>query len=246
MENVSFGAAFLGGMLSILSPCMLPLLPGYLAYMAGLSTTEKWLTLNTSQTRWKLFSHAILFSLGFSLIFILVGGVIGYLGELFLTNISFIRQIGGVLLILVGIYTTGILPFQKWQKTYQLKLPKYFEQLDYLKSFALGLIFAFSWSPCYGPIIGSILALVAIDANFWRGIELFSFFSLGFTLPLILMSLSMETITKKIKRHKKALRYFSWAAGCFIIFIGILLLSEKLFILHTWLLELYETFDLPY
>lgn len=227
MDQISIFFAFFAGVISFLSPCFFPVLPSFLGYIAGLSFSEKHLGIHKSEVRKKLILHTILFALGFAVVFLIIGAAIGFVGKFFALHRRLFQQIGGIFIILVGFYLLGAFNISFLQQARKLKLPKFLDHFIYLRSFLVGLFFAFGWAPCYGPIIGAIITLAAVKATLFAGIVLFISYILGFLVPLILMAFlfsEIKTLAKKIKRWYK---YFSWISGVFVIVLGLLLLTDK-------------------
>lgn len=227
MDQISIFFAFFAGVISFLSPCFFPVLPSFLGYIAGLSFSEKYLAIHKNEVRKKLVLHTVLFALGFAVVFLIIGAAIGFIGEFFALHRRLFQQIGGIFIVLVGLYLLGFFKLAFLQRSLKLKLPKFFEHFTYLRSFLVGLFFAFGWSPCYGPIIGAILTLAAVKATLFSGIVLFIAYILGFLIPLILMAFIFSEIKTLARRLKKWYRYLSWISGVFVIILGLLLLTDK-------------------
>lgn len=239
MPDLNLSAALIGGFLSFFSPCMLPILPAFLSYISGISVRPESLKLQSKSARIRLIGHTLLFALGFSLLFLILGGLIGLVGDFFFKNSVLVRQIGGVFLILFGIYTGGWIQKNPFVRKFSLPLPAFLNSFDYFKSFATGFIFAASWSPCYGPIIGGIFALVAFEGSFWSGIQFFGAYSIGFTIPLLLSCLFLSSFIEVIKKTN-FLKYFSALTGAFLIFLGILLLMNDFSLFAEWFYRAYD------
>lgn len=238
MATLTFSAVFIGGILSVLSPCMLPLVPTFLGYLSGISITSSYGRLEDKIVRWKLFLHALVFGVGFSLILLLVGGVVGWLGEKILQNNGELRIMGGIFIIVLGVTLTGIFKNKRFQKTYRLPIPQWIERFDYLKSFLVGIFFAIGWSPCYGPILGSILTLVALEGSQYMGVQFFMIYSLGFMIPFLGMSLFVHKLRNWLKKSAQTLQYVSVLSGILVITIGVLLLTNHLSDLYNWILPI--------
>lgn len=239
MESIGIGQliiTFFAGTLSVLSPCILPLLPGFMAYFAGLTLDEA----KTKAHRRVVFLNSIFFSLGFTLTFLAFGLVISGLSLFLIQNQLFLQQIGGIILIIFGILQTGWIKVAKLQKELKfdhlkLKLPKHF----YLRSLIIGAIFAFSWTPCYGPIIGGIFTLGASTGTLGQSLLLFFLYSLGFTLPILLLSLAMDGLSAFFVKHRQLFRLTQLVAGLLLIFMGILMLTNNISSIVNWLDFLY-------
>jgi cytochrome c-type biogenesis protein len=221
-HEVSALIAFAAGFLSFISPCVLPLVPSYLTYITGVSFKE--LTDEKVKVRWVTLSHSLLFIMGFSTIFILMGASASYLGQLLVRHQYWIMKAGGVLIIILGIQFTGLinLPFLQMEKRFELgKKP-----IGYLGSFVVGLVFAAGWTPCIGPILSAILLYASTSKNFTTGIFLLAVYSLGLGIPFLLASLAFNSFLTAFGRIKRYLRVMTMVSGFFLIAIGILFLTD--------------------
>lgn len=235
MENPNIFFAFLAGVLSIASPCILPIIPSFIGYITGVSLSTHYQGLSQKELRSKLLLNTISFAIGFSLIFLFFGAVIGLIGETLVLNRPIFQKIGGVIIVLFGIQLTGVFQFKALVKEKRFQLPGGFKKLSYLRSFFTGIFFAFGWAPCYGPIVGAIFTLAAAQASFSQSLWLFFFYSLGFLLPLIIFSLMVASASKVLKKFQNAARYSSIIAGILVIILGVLLFTNNLSILVNWL-----------
>lgn len=214
--------AFGGGLLSFFSPCVLPLIPSYLSYLTGLSVKQ---LADRHEARRRTLTNALIFILGFSLVFIIFGAAAGLAGRWLLQYRVFVRVGGGVLLILLGAYfLSGIkLGFLEIEKRLNFKITS----KGYRRSFLVGMIFAAAWTPCVGPILGSILTLAASSASVLPAVLLLVFYSLGFGLPFLLAALAVDFFLAQFKRFGRWLWLASLISGLFLIFVGILLLTDN-------------------
>ncbi len=235
METLSLGnlaITFLAGIMSVLSPCIIPLLPGFVAYFAGLGLDEA----KTKKHRKKMLISSLFFSLGFTLVFLGFGLIAGGLSLLLIQNQIILQQLGGIILIVFGVLQTGLIKFNLSQKHYRLDHQKIKLPLnEYGRSVLIGMIFAFSWTPCYGPIIGGIFTLGASSHTMGAGLLLFFIYSLGFTLPIILLSLLMDRFSVFLARHRRFFRFGNWLAGILLIVIGFLMFTNNLSSIVNWL-----------
>ncbi|MBU1162494.1 MAG: cytochrome c biogenesis protein CcdA, partial [Proteobacteria bacterium] len=185
-QTVSFPAAFVAGLLSFLSPCVLPLIPAYFTFITGFSIeelTEKY----NSEIRKKVFLSTFLFVLGFSLVFILMGASASYLGGLMFTYKKLIRIIGGILIIILGIHLTGLIRIPGLDFEKRIALEK--KPLHFLGTLIIGMAFGAGWSPCIGPLLGSILIIAGSQETVWQGVILLGFYSAGLAMPFIIISI---------------------------------------------------------
>ncbi len=222
MESISFWLVFGLGFISIISPCILPLLPAYLGYISDISIEE----INQFKDRKKIFKKIIinsaLFSLGFSIVFIILGTSASLIGQYFLANKNTLERISGVLIILLA-----FLILFRVGKSWRLKVDKGINQFGLLKSFILGLLFAFSWSPCMGPVIASILVLAANTETVFEGTKLLTAYSLGLSLSFILAGVIFLIGGWKILNKPKIYKIIHYLTLILLFLIGILMISGK-------------------
>ena len=225
---IEFFVAFGAGLISFLSPCVLPLIPGYISFISGSSLNE--LLENKKINILPL----ILFTLGFSFVFIMFGAVASYLGQVLLQNSQTLRVIAGLIIIifsfqLIGIINISFLNFEK--KIYTKK------NSNIWFSFIVGMAFGFGWTPCIGPILGSILALASTEETIFEAIILLSFYSLGLAIPFILSGYLMQRFLLFSKNFKKNINLVSKTGGIVLLITGILILTNQLQILGYYLLN---------
>ena len=221
---IAFGA----GLISFLSPCVLPLIPGYISFISGASLNE--LLANKKINIIPL----ILFTLGFSFVFIMFGAAASYLGQVLLQNSQTLRIIAGLIIVifslqLIGIVNIGFLNFEK--KIYTKK------NNNMWFSFIIGMAFGFGWTPCIGPILGSILALASTEETIFRAIILLSFYSLGLAIPFILSGYLTQRFLMFSKNFKKNINLVSKGGGVILLITGILILTNQLQVLGYYILN---------
>jgi len=227
-EAVSFPAAFTAGILSFLSPCVLPLIPAYFTFITGFSLEE--LTENrNSEIRKKVFLSTVSFVSGFSLIFILMGASASYLGSLMFNYRGLIRIIGGILIIFMGVHLTGIIRIPGLDVEKRINIEK--KPLHFLGIVIIGMAFGAGWSPCIGPLLGSILIIAGSQETVWQGIVLLAIYSAGLALPFIIMSVFIHFLLIVIKKASRVLQYVNAAAGILLIIVGLILVTNKLYVL---------------
>ena len=222
--SVAFGA----GLISFLSPCVLPLIPGYISFISGASLDE--LLKNKKINLIPL----ILFTLGFSFVFIMFGATASYLGQVLLQNSQLLRIIAGFIIIifslqLIGLINISYLNFEK--KIYTKK------NNNIWFSFIVGMAFGFGWTPCIGPILGSILALASTEETIFKAVVLLSFYSLGLAIPFILSGYLMQRFLIFSKNFKKNINLVSKIGGIILLITGILILTNQLQILGYYILN---------
>jgi cytochrome c-type biogenesis protein len=228
LESFSLLAAFAAGTLSFLSPCVLPLVPGYIANLAGSSMTA------SKTSPWITFSHALSFVIGFSLVFILLGALAGQVGAFSSAYMPLLYKIAGGLLILFGLHLIGVfrIPFLYYEK--RLSYPKG-NTPSYLRSFLIGSAFSLGWIPCVGPILGGILALAWTSQTVWQGVYLLSAYSLGLGVPFLILGLAFAPATGYLKRLNRHLNIISVISGVLLIVIGVLIFTNNLVELNKYI-----------
>ena len=240
LENITILTAFLAGLLSFVSPCVLPLIPVYLGYLSGSTLTG-----DTPPPRRLVFTHALLFVGGFTFIFVVVFGVpIGFLGGVLGTFSQYLVWVGGILLIVFGLHTLGIItiPIFNMQK----KLEYGHDQApSYARSAIVGMTFAAGWTPCIGPLLGAILTLAIQGQNV--GLSMFYLFvySMGLAIPFLVTAWMLTAATNRLRIIQRHMGLIERVSGAFLIIIGVLLVTGTMTILNTyanrivpaWLLE---------
>jgi cytochrome c-type biogenesis protein len=226
-SQVSFGVAFVAGLASFLSPCVLPLVPIFLAQMVGQSVSQ---AAETATKRMVTFLHSLAFVAGFTLAFIALGASASTLGSFLHANQFLLREVGGVLLVIIGLHMTGILklPFLYRQKRFEFHPSR----PSYPASFLIGIIFAIGWTPCVGLILGPILALAANSATLRQGVLLLLVYSLGLGIPFLLLGLGLDRFSRLLKWLKPHLGKIEVATGVIMIALGILIFFNLLITLN--------------
>ena len=222
---IAFGA----GLISFLSPCVLPLIPGYISYITGSSLNEIIEKKNINLL------PIILFTLGFSIVFIIFGAASTYLGQVLLKNSNELRIAAGMIIIILSLHIIGIikLNFLNFEKRFQAK-----KNTNFISSILIGMAFAFGWTPCIGPILGSILVLAATEENVNMGILLLTFYSLGLAIPFIFAGYLMQKFLLFSKNFRKNINLVSKIGGVILLITGILILSNQLQALGFYLLNI--------
>jgi len=227
IETVSFSAAFIAGLLSFLSPCVLPLIPAYFSFITGYSLEE--LTGGSNEKiRKKVILSTCLFVVGFSLVFVSMGASASYLGGLMYTYKKFIRIIGGFLIIILGIHLTGFIRIPGLDFEKRISVER--KPLHFLGTLLIGMAFAAGWTPCIGPLLGSILIIAGNQETVWQGIVLLGVYSTGLALPFIVVSIFINFLLIFIKKASKVLKYVNIVAGVVLIIVGLILVSNKLYV----------------
>lgn len=217
---MTIGLAFLAGLASFLSPCVFSLVPAYVGYLSGRSISQR--AEESGSSRLETFFHGLAFVLGFSLVFIILGVAASALGGLLYEARNLVAKIGGIIVVLFGLHISGILriPFLD----YQLKPRTRVNQNRSLFSSAfLGVVFSAGWSPCVGPVLGSILTLAVNGGSVYTGTILLSAYSAGLAIPFLLAALGIGWLTNGLKKYKRLLHVVEVLMGIVLIIVGIML-----------------------
>ncbi|MGB7572588.1 MAG: cytochrome c biogenesis protein CcdA [Thermodesulfobacteriota bacterium] len=223
-QEISGMIAFSAGLLSFVSPCVLPLVPSYITYITGASFKELTDVEARAKLRWAALFHSLFFIIGFSFIFILMGASATYLGQLLAQYQYWIMKGGGILIILLGIHFTGIIniPFLHIEKRFEMRK----KPLGYAGSFFVGVVFAAGWTPCIGPILSTILIYASTAKRFTTGILLLTYYSIGLGIPFFLSSLAFNSFLSAFDKIKRYMRIINIVSGLFLVGIGILFLTD--------------------
>ena len=221
---IAFGAGFI----SFLSPCVLPLIPGYISFISGQSLNEILVSKKIN------FFPLILFCFGFSTVFIILGASASFLGQTLLQNSEILRIVAGIVIIIFSLQLLGIIniSFLNLEKRFDTKRSE-----NILFPYLIGLAFGFGWTPCIGPILGSILALASIEETLFRAVTLLSFYSLGLAIPFILSGYGISKFLAFSKNFRKNIKIVSVTGGVILLITGILILTNKLQALGYFILE---------
>ena len=223
---IAFGA----GLISFLSPCVLPLIPGYISYISGQSLQE---ILNKKKIN---FFPLILFCLGFSTVFVLLGASASFLGQTLLQNSEVLRILAGIVIIIFSLQLIGIIniPYLNFEKRFDAK-----ESRNILFPYVIGVAFGFGWTPCIGPILGSILALASIEETLTRAVILLIFYSLGLAIPFVLSGYLIQRFLLFSKIFRKNINLISKIGGIILLVTGILILTNQLQAIGFYIIEIF-------
>jgi len=222
--EISFLVAFSAGLLAFISPCVLPLVPVYLASICGPEILES----EANKSRIPIFFHSLSFVVGFSVVFIILGAGVGLAGFA-LSSAPIARNIAGSLLIVFGLFVLGTLKFP-WLNYEKRLTPSLGATTGYLRSFLIGAIFSLAWTPCVGPILGGILTLAWSSETAWQGAYLLGTFSLGLGLPFIIIGLAFDSISPLLKRIRRYSTSIYIVSGLLLIAVGVAVVTGSL----TW------------
>ena len=228
--NTTLSVAFLAGLISFLSPCVLPLIPGYISYISG-TTLEKLLEKKNNF----IIIKTVFFTLGFSFVFIALGSTVSFLGKFLLSNSNILRIISGIIIIFFSLQLIGIINLKFMNKDIRFFTDKYSNNLAF--PFLVGAAFAFGWTPCIGPILGSILTLAALEENFNKSILLLLFYSLGLAIPFIISGILLNKFLLFSKSFRKNALIITKVGGIILLITGAAILTNQLQVLGFYILE---------
>jgi len=223
--NLGVVIAFAAGLLSFLSPCVLPLIPSYVTFITGLSLED------VTRARRTALVHALLFILGFTLIFVALGATATSLGRLLLRYRFVVSEAGGAMIIIFGLYLLGALNIGAFMRERRVHLAE--KPIGYLGTVVVGIAFGAGWSPCLGPILGAILALAANTADLSRGVLLLFCYSLGLAVPFLVAALAVDRFLAFFARHKGKIVWVNRTAGGLLVFVGLLMITNRFALLAT-------------
>ena len=232
--NTTLSIAFLAGLISFLSPCVLPLIPGYISYISGTSLErliEKKNNLVVIKT--------IFFTLGFSFVFITLGSTASFLGNFFLNNSNIFRIIAGIIIIFFSLQLIGIISLNFMNKDIRIFTNQYSNNLTF--PLIVGVAFGFGWTPCIGPILGSIITLAALEESIGKGVLLLSFYSLGLGIPFIISGILIDKFLLFSKGFKKYISVITKVSGSILLLTGIAILTNQLQVLGFFILEYFPS-----
>jgi len=234
ISQVSLFAAFSAGLLSFISPCVLPLVPSYLSYITGLSVENLAKVEERERFKSAIMVNAILFIAGFSTVFIAFGASASLIGQVLYEYQDIIRKIGGILIIIFGLYLLGILKLNIFMTERRLV---HFESrpVGYLGSFLIGTAFAAGWTPCVGPVLGTILAYASTTESMSGGVMLLSAYSFGLGLPFFLTAFGMDTFLSYFKSLRTYLGGVSFVSGGLLILVGIMIFTDSVTLFTSFL-----------
>ena len=224
---IALGAGFI----SFLSPCVLPLIPGYISYISGQNLEQ------IVEKKQKILAKTIIFSLGFSLVFISFGATASYFGSFLINYSDTLRIIAGIIIIIFSLQIMGVLKLNILNKEKRFYTKNYSNNLFF--PFLVGTAFAFGWTPCIGPVLGSILTMAAVETSIAQGVILLSFYSLGLAIPFILSGYAITKFLSVSKNLKSKMRLISLIGGSILLITGILILTNVLQIVGFYLLEIF-------
>ncbi len=223
MTQVSIITALVAGVLSFVSPCVLPLIPAYISYISGASLQEIQAGEVSSK---KIIVNSIAFVLGFSTVFVLLGASASLIGRVLARHMNTFKLIAGIIIIIFGLHTAGIMriKFLNYEKKVQVKRSN---SATLIGAYVIGIAFAAGWTPCVGPILGAILATASTYTTMWKGILLLAIYSLGLGIPFILTAWAINKFFIAFKQIRKYFHAIEVISGILLIIVGLLLIFMK-------------------
>jgi cytochrome c-type biogenesis protein len=234
-ESLGVLVAFSAGLLSFLSPCVLPLFPSYLSFITGISVDQLAGEAGAA-TRARVLAHSLAFIAGFSAVFVSLGASFSAAAQFLLDYRDWIRLAGGALIIVFGLYVAGALRVGAFARTRQLHLRS--KPAGFLGSFAVGVTFAIGWTPCVGPILGSILTLASNEGTVARGVGLLMAYSAGLGIPFLGFSLALGGFLGFFRRYRPLIPVVERAAGVLLVIVGVLVLTNYYIVLNAWAMSI--------
>ena len=219
--------SFTAGVLSFLSPCVLPLIPSYVGFITGMSLDD------VQRSRRIALVHSLLFVTGFTIVFLALGASATMLGRVLFQYRDWVARVGGVLVIVLGLYLLGLFNIGALARERRVHIAT--KPLGYLGTVLVGMAFAAGWTPCIGPILGSVLTYAASSADMNRGLLLLFAYSLGLAVPFVLAALMIDRFMALFQRYKGALLWMSRVSGGLLIAVGLLMITGSMSVMSTWL-----------
>lgn len=222
ISQITLGLAFLAGLASFLSPCVFSLVPAYIGYLGGRAAGGG--TESNQSDRWITFSHGVAFVLGFSIVFVILGVAVSAAGGLLYDVRNYLAKIGGIVVIIFGLHMIGVfrIPFLEYD-TRVNTAPD--QKWGYLSSALMGVFFSAGWSPCVGPVLGSILTLAVNGGSVALGAKLLSAYSAGLAIPFLVAALGIGWVTTTLRKYSKVMRYVEIAMGVVLVIVGVMLFA---------------------
>ena len=257
IENVSFIAAFVAGVLSFISPCVLPLIPGYLSFISGVTLDEMQglpaparagggagggavAVAAAPAGRRRVILTSLFFILGFSLVFVSLGATASALGQFLMERLRILGKIAGVLIIVFGLHTMGVLRIGWLYSEKRVQMAR--KPAGPLGALFVGVAFAFGWTPCIGPILAGILTVAAAQETIGQGVQLLAVYSAGLGIPFLLTSLAINQFFAAFARIRRHYRLIEFVSGALLVAIGILIFTDRFTIIARWLTPYLPTF----
>jgi cytochrome c-type biogenesis protein len=234
--DVTWAAAFLAGLISFVSPCVLPLVPPYLCYLAGTTMEEASAAkLGDRQIRRRVLLAAVGFVLGFATVFVMLGAAASVIGQVLRENLSILGMIAGIVIIVMGLHFLGVFRIPLMYR--EARIQSRAEPVGVMGSYLMGLAFAFGWTPCIGPVLAAILAVAASRETVGEGMGLLAVYSAGLGVPFLLAGFGMEPLVKLTRGMRGRFAMVEKAMGGLLVVTGVLFLTGTMTTMSFWLLE---------
>jgi len=234
---------FVAGLLTFFAPCTFPLIPGYIGFISGASLQDFKDSERLNKIKKRVLLNAVLYIVGFSAVFILLGVLFGLGGAVLVQYRVLLSRVGGIFVLLFGLHMTGLLRISALNRERRFHVSRIFVPGNPLSSFAFGATFAFGWTPCIGPILGTVLFLASHTATVGNGALLLAVFSLGLAVPFLILALGISHATASIKALSKYIPVLSIFGGFLIIILGILLVTDSFSLWVSWFYRLFSFFQ---
>ncbi|MHB1102975.1 MAG: cytochrome c biogenesis CcdA family protein [Devosia sp.] len=241
MLDIGIGAALLAGMLSFLSPCILPIVPPYLAWLAGVSFAELQSSPAGSAQKWRVISSAVVFVLGFATVFIALGATASVVGRTIAQYFDILSVVAGVVIVVMGLHFLGVFRLALLYREGRVRVDQ--KPAGLLGAYVVGLAFAFGWTPCVGPILAAILFIAGSEETATRGATLLAAYSFGIGVPFIIAAVFASQFLNWAARFKKHMRKIEMAMGGLLVVTGILFITGQMSAISYWLLEQFPVFS---
>ncbi|MHA7776756.1 cytochrome c biogenesis CcdA family protein [Roseibium sp. M-1] len=241
MLDVSLGGAFLAGLLSFISPCVLPIVPPYLCYLAGVSVDELKGDAATAATGRRVIFAAVAFVLGFSVVFVALGATASVVGQTIARYYDILSYVAGAIIIVMGLHFLGLFRIGLLFREARFHVDR--KPAGLLGAFVIGLAFAFGWTPCVGPVLATILFVAGSSDTIWKGAGLLALYALGIGLPFILAAAFASQFLKLAGRFRKHMGTVEKIMGGFLVLTGLLILTGQMSLIANWLLETFPAFS---
>jgi cytochrome c-type biogenesis protein len=232
-EPITFVAAFAAGFLSFVSPCVLPLIPGYISFVSGVSVEEMRADAAPAASRLQVFLTSLAFVVGFSIVFVLLGASATAIGKFMFARLPLLSKIAGIILIVFGLHTMGVFRLAFLESEKRMHAQR--KPAGPLGAMLVGVAFAFGWTPCIGPILGGILAIAGSKNSVSEGVTLLAVYSLGLGIPFLLTSLAINQFFGAAKRIRRYYHAVELTSGALLIVIGVLIVTGQLTIITRYL-----------
>ncbi|MEW7008675.1 MULTISPECIES: cytochrome c biogenesis CcdA family protein [unclassified Lentilitoribacter] len=240
MLDIGIGGAILAGLLSFISPCVLPIVPPYLAYLAGISFSELSDDSINKGTARRIFLASFFFVLGFSTVFVALGATASFIGQSIAQHFDTLAIIAGSLIIIMGLHFLGLFKIGLLYREARVEVKR--DSTGFIGSYIMGLAFAFGWTPCVGPVLAAILFVAGSEGTALRGAALLGAYSLGIGIPFMLAALFVGRFLSIVSKFKKHLRKVEIAMGLLLVLTGILFITGSMSRIAQWLLETFPSF----